>query len=141
MTYGQMDNKQLQGMAFDYVLRLREFHRRYKAVDSQASEDAFNARRSPSTEVERSALWQRETEERSRRSDETKQRFNSEFRADCSLLYAELLKRSGAKKEDLVALDYGMLSGPSPVEEVAFELERLAKMLETPAKVLPFRVQ
>lgn len=94
------------------------------------------------TTEQKNERWQLQVQEITRRHQSQKNKFCSELRADGTLLYNELLKRLGTHKTStLVALEYGMLSGVAPVEEVAFEIEKLAKQLPESLRPIDSTIQ
>jgi len=141
MTYKQMGNRQLQRASLDYVRRLR-LHGAEAAAATRAALDVSTPGFDPlEPEEARDGRMKANQSALIRGFEEQRLAFNAGFRSDGLLLHDELIRRTGQPRVSLVALEHGLLSGAHPIEDVAHEIERLAKMLDISGEVLPFRVR
>ena len=137
MNPGQLDNQTLQSTALGFVKRLRSFQEDISRTNNEATMARHQemAEHHTDTQQEKTLRWNRHNTEDQRRRDSQKNKWLSEFRTDATLLYEELLKRTGERRVLLVALDNAMLAGVNPVEEVAHQIEKLARKLSGPSPV------
>jgi hypothetical protein len=132
MSYDSLSSSQLQTEGLRHAQRLREFQNEIIMAGLLASQRRVVT--PGETDEQATSRRSKERKDSEERSAKELERFRSEFRTESVLLYQELLRRNGETKRVLPALDYGMLAGPSPLEDVAHEIERLSKSLSMSAR-------
>ena len=135
MHYGTMTTLELRSAALALTKKLRDFEGEMKGATAAAIQKKLQRGGTENqTEEERSSLWNKRQNEYMQLHAHYTQRFRSEMRTDSVLMYEELLKRTSETKKMLVALEYGMLAGALPLEDVAHEIEKLAKSRYIPER-------
>lgn len=128
-AYSKLTNKELQKLALELVDKLHEFQGRIKREDRALSDQRW-ASIVNANDSERDQRFQQYVAMSSIKHDERQLEFQRDYRAQAIGLRDEIVKRLPVQQsKTVIALDYGMLAGPSPIGDIAVHLEHISRLL------------
>jgi len=145
-TYAKLTNQELKKEVARFVPKLRAFSERVQKNEPQIyrhDEEERNALQNAKTDNERKEIQHRffvqETQEMIANYQSIETEYNRDYKTTAIVLHDEMVRRlkitsngSQILREDqslLSGIHYDFLAGPSPVEDIATDLERLAELL------------
>jgi hypothetical protein len=142
-AYSKLTNQELKHEVADFVPKLREFHHESQMSEPNFWDEETKELRNAQTEEQRKEIMQRYFDADKRVTEQwyrqREERFNKEFQAKAMVLHDELRRRIPADKAGPAHnMDYEALAGPSPINDIATDLERLSNLLpESTSPITP----
>jgi hypothetical protein len=134
-AYSKLTNEELKREALNFVGALRNFHRESEAAKPNYIQQQLEELRAAKTDEDKKEIQQRyfglEIQAHEVWASERDQKYDKHFKAKAVILKDEMSKRLPQDKAQPSALDasYIYLLGPSPIERVAGDLERLSQLV------------
>jgi hypothetical protein len=128
----ESDTSELSQKALKLVSEIREFVERRRRNQNAIYENEWGEMASASSEEEKRRLWNKFTSAQMRESTEQNAEWERRFKVDAIMLRDELLSRlEGYEQEDKMKHVYEHPTNYFGFNDVANDLERMAKLLQT----------